>query len=183
MDRSGAPVFEAAGLSAAKLSIADAPVLQMLLERCRDYFDLVEGHPPGPETALNELRDRPPECPAENVLCFGLYDGDDMRGVICSLRDYPAVDDWYVGLMVLDPGWRGKGRGAAVYAGFESWAVTRGARKVRLAVVAANPRAAAFWERQGFGWPRSFPARPFGARMHIVIEYEKRLGWGEARAM
>jgi GNAT superfamily N-acetyltransferase len=176
-------VFTGAGLKAVVLSDADVPAFQNLLERCRDYFELVEGHSPGPEAASHELRDRPPGCPLENVLCFGLYDGGDMRGVICSLRDYPGADDWYVGLMLLDPGWRGEGRGAAAYAGFEGWAVARGGKTIRLAVIEANPRAALFWERQGFARPRSFPPQKFGARMHVVIEYEKRLELGGARAM
>jgi GNAT superfamily N-acetyltransferase len=179
----GAAEFSAAGLEAIMLSDADAPALQRLLERCRDYFELVEGHPAGPEAAVQELRNRPPECPAENVVCFGLYDGAVIGGVICTLRDYPAADEWYVGLMLLEPSRRGAGHGGAVYAGFEGWVAARRARVVRLAVVAANARAAAFWERQGFGWPRSYPAREFGVRKHVVIEYEKRLGPGGKDAM
>lgn len=170
------PAFTAAGLTATLLTDSAAPALQSLLERCPDYFDLVEGRPAGPDAALHELHDHPPTCLPENILCLGLYNGPIMHGVICALRHYPAENDWYIGLMLLDPALRAQGHGAAAYAAFETWAAAQGAQKIQLAVIAANRRAAIFWERQGFALPRSFPPRLFGERTHIIIEYEKRLG-------
>ncbi len=177
------PAFAAAGLTALPLTDAEAPALQSLLERCHDYFDLVEGHPPGPDAALHELQDRPPDCAPENIDCIGFSDGATLKAVICALYNYPIQNAWYVGLMLLDPAWRSRGHGSAIYGAFENWAAAEGANTITLAVVAANPRAAVFWERQGFAYPRSFPARRLGDRIHIIIEYEKRLACGRSSAI
>jgi hypothetical protein len=40
------PLFTAHGLGAFLLREKDAPKLQKLLERCSDYFDMVEGRRP-----------------------------------------------------------------------------------------------------------------------------------------
>jgi GNAT superfamily N-acetyltransferase len=177
------PAFTAAGLIAIPLTDSDAPALQSLFERCADYFNLAEGHSPGPDAALHELHDRPPDCPPENIHCLGLYDGAIMNGVICALCQYPAESTWYLGLMLLDPTLRAQGHGAALYAAFETYAAALGAKTILLAVLEANHRAAAFWERQNFAFPRAYPARPFGNRRHIIIEYEKRLAYTPIRAI
>jgi len=168
--------FTAARLTAIPLTDSDAPALQSLLERCPDYFNLLDGRPAAPDAALHELHDHPPSSPPENIICLGVYNGPIMTAVICALRHYPAENTWYLGLMLLDPTFRAQGHGAALYVAFETWAAAQGADKIMLAVIAANPRAASFWEAQGFAFPRSFPPRPFGDRTHIIIEYEKRLG-------
>ena len=75
--------------------------------------------------------------------------------------------------MLLDPGSRNDGLGAAAYRAFERWIAAQGADSILLAVVEANVRAARFWESMGFGWPRCYPERTIGLRRQILIEYEK----------
>jgi GNAT superfamily N-acetyltransferase len=159
-------------LEAVRLRLEDAPVLQDLLARCLDYHELVDGEPASPDAAYEELTFRPSG--ASEPACFGLRDGAGLAGVICALPHYPVPDNWYVGLMLLEPGRRGAGLGRAFYLGFEDWLREQGAHTVMLAIVEANSRAGAFWESHGFAWPRCFAKRRFGQKEHMLIEYEKR---------
>ena len=58
--------------------------------------------------------------------------------------------DGYLGLMLLDPEFRGRGLGKTLLAEAEARARERGAGRLYLGVLQANPRGRAFWQRQGF---------------------------------
>jgi GNAT superfamily N-acetyltransferase len=160
-----------------------APDIQSLFERCEDYFQLVEGRPPATDAAILEWRDRPPGCGPGDVFCLALRDTNGLAGVIFALRNFPTFGDWYLGLSLLHPARRGAGLGAAFYQGFEAWVARQGGRRILLAVVEPNQRAARFWERLGFTLPRAYPARPMGLQRHVIIEYEKTLDSPPEHAM
>jgi GNAT superfamily N-acetyltransferase len=171
-----APLFLASGRPVTRLSLEDAPVLQRLLERCRDYYELVEGRPPIANAAIEELTEGPAERVPHDLLCLGVAGSDgQLAGMIGALRHHRRENQWYLGLMLLDPTLRGRGFGAETYRAFEEWIVGQGADSLLLAVVEANVRAARFWERMGFGWPRCYPERMLGLKRHVLIEVEKRL--------
>jgi len=151
-------------------------VLQQLLERCGDYYELVEGRSAGPGAAIDELTDGPAERIPHDLFCLGIMDRHyTLAGAIGALRNHRRPNQWYLGLMLLDPVQRNQGFGAAAYRAFENWIATQGADSILLAVVEANVRAARFWQSQGFGWPRCYPERTIGLRRHVLIEYEKDL--------
>ncbi len=175
MPNNAAPLFTVQGLHASLLTADAAPELQHLLNRCPDYFHLVEGRPPPPEAAETELHSRPPEVAAEDLLNLGLRNGPTLVGVLQTLRHYRRANQWYIGLLLFDPAFRNAGRGTAVYSAFETWIADQGAESILLAVVVENPAAARFWERLGFAHPRRYPATKIGLRRHILTEYEKSL--------
>ena len=86
-----------------------------------------------------------------------------------------APNQWYLGFLLLDPAWRGRGMGSTAYWAFQHWAVSQGADSILLAVLAENVRGQRFWESLGFAQPRSYPARQIGLKRHVLIEYEKAL--------
>ncbi len=170
------PLFTAAGRPVIRLGGSEIPALQRLIERCQDYYELVNGEPAGPDEARKELTDWPPE-PAPKALCLGIAgEGGDLIGLIGVLRHHRRPDQWYVGTMLLDPARRGQGFGRAVYEAFEAWIVGEGGNSILLAVVEPNHRAARFWESVGFDAPRCYPERPMGRLRHVLIEYEKDIG-------
>jgi len=151
-------------------------MLQRLLELCGDYYELVEGRPAGPNAASEELTDGPSERVPHDLFCFGISSSQDtLIGAIGTLRNHRRPNQWYLGLLLLAPNARGRGLGASSYRAFERWVIGQGADSILLAAVAANSRAARFWQTQGFGWPRSYPERTIGLRRHVLIEYEKSL--------
>ena len=56
-----------------------------------------------------------------------------------------------------------------MYAAYEAWASTQGARWLRLGVVAANTRAEAFWRRQGYIEVRRREGYALGSLTHQLI--------------
>jgi ribosomal protein S18 acetylase RimI-like enzyme len=174
--RTDKPLFSARGLGGHLLTEKDAPVLQKLLERCRDYFDIVEGRRPKAGTALRELRTTPPAVPLKHLIPIGLFAANGaLGGIILALRHYPRENQWYLSLQLLELKFRGRGVGREVYLAFEAWAKTENAAAILLAVVDANQRAARFWEQVGFILPRCYPPQAFGRKRHVLIEYEKTL--------
>jgi len=174
--RNETPLFAAKGLVAFRLTEKDAPELQRLLERCYDYFEMVEGRRPKGDAALRELRTAPPGVPLENLVPLGLFSANGaMAGMILVLRHYRRQNQWYVSLQLLEPKWRGRRVGGDVYLAFEAWAKTEKADSILLSVVDANKRASHFWEALGFGLPRCYPVQAFGRKRHVLIEYEKIL--------
>lgn len=170
------PLFSAQGLVAFPLTEKDAPDLQRLLERCYDYFKMVEGRRPKGDAALRELRTTPPGVPLENLIPIGLFSVNGaLAGMILVIRHYRRENQWYVSLQLLEPKWRGRRVGRDIYLGFEAWAQSKNADSVLLSVVDVNKRASHFWEALGFGLPRCYPVQAFGRKRHVLIEYEKTL--------
>jgi len=169
-------LFTVAGRPVRLLTDADAPVLQRLLGRCGDYFDLLEGRPAGPDAAQQELRDGPAERVPHDLFALGIDGGQgELAGYIGALRHHRQPNQWYLGFLLLDPAWRGRGIGSTAYWAFQHWIAAQGADSLLLAVLADNERGRRFWQSLGFGSPRSYPARPIGLKRHVLIEYEKDL--------
>jgi Acetyltransferase (GNAT) family len=175
--RTDKPLFSARGLAGHVLTEKDAPVLQKLLERCHDYFEIVEGRRPKANAALRELRNVPPAVPLKHLIPIGLFAANGaLGGIILALRHYRRENQWYLSLQLQELKWRGRGVGTDIYLAFEAWAMTEGAGSILLSVVQANQPAVRFWERVGFGLPRCYPPQAFGRKRHVLIEYEKTLG-------
>lgn len=170
------PLFAAHGLGAILLTEKDAPILQRLLERCYDYFEMVEGRRPKGDAALRQLRTPPSGVPSEDLIPLGIFAVNGaLVGIILALRHYRRNNQWYISLQLLEPKWRGRRVGRDVYLAFEAWAKSERADSILLSVVNANRRASHFWEGLGFGLPRCYPAQAFGRKRHVLIEYEKTL--------
>ena len=169
-------LFTVAGRRVRPLGDADAPALQRLFDRCGDYFDLLEGRPAGPEAAWDELRDGPPGRVPHDLFALGIDGGQgEFAGYIGALRHHRRPDQWYLGFLLLDPAWRGRGLGSTAYWAFQHWIKAQGANSLLLAVIAENERGHRFWQSLGFGSPRGYPARQIGLKRHVLIEYEKTL--------
>ncbi len=174
--RAGKPLFSAHGLDAFVLTEKDASLLQKLLERCQDYFELVEGRRPKADAALREMRTTPPGVKLEHLMPLGLFAlNGALVGMVLALRHFRRENQWYLSLQLLEPKWRGRRVGEEIFFAFEEWAKTEKADSILLAVVGANHRALHFWEKLGFGLPRCYPAQAFGRKRHVLIEYEKTL--------
>jgi GNAT superfamily N-acetyltransferase len=169
-------LFSVRGLDAVLLTKESAPSLQKLLERCSDYFRLLEGRPARKDAALKDMSDVPPGFGRENLLCIGLRRSNGvLAGVFVTLRHYPRPNQWYLSLFLLDPAWRGLKIGRECYFAFEDWVKSQNAESIALAAVAPNVRGAKFWESVGYGFPRCYPPARFGLKRHVLIEYEKSL--------
>lgn len=134
-----------------RLGTSDAPALQSLLERCRDFLELTD-EAPRPGAAEHLLSNLPDGKTHEDKFVLGLYASreDEFFGVIDIVRHWPVKDEWIIGLLLLDPARRNQGLGASVHRALEQWVRGQGATGLRLVVQEQNPGGLRFWRRQGY---------------------------------
>ena len=128
----------------------DRAAVAALLTRAQDYYHLWKGHPPGPAEVDEVFTSIPPGCDPAASHRLGLFTNDTLDGVAELSFGFPAPQDAYLGLMLLAPEARSKGHGACLLAHIEALACKAKAPRLYLAVLQANPRGAAFWQRMGF---------------------------------
>jgi GNAT superfamily N-acetyltransferase len=154
---------------------SDAEAVLDLYRRAADYLDLESGRAPAMEVVEEYFADAPPGGDPATSLKLGFFEGGRLLGIVDLAFGYPRPQDAYLGLMILAPEARGRGLGPVFLRHVEAAARGRGATRLLLAVLDANPRARAFWEREGFGDARTCPPVPVGERTHVRIELRKSL--------
>jgi GNAT superfamily N-acetyltransferase len=151
MSHSYGILFKVPGYHVEQLQPEDNAALQALLERSSDYSQLVTGSPPGSSAANSLLTNYPEGKTANDKLDIGIYtELKDLIGILDVIRDYPSQHDWWIGLLLFAPKYRGQGLGQLVYRAFEQWVSRQGAQRVYLGVVEQNQRTHQFWQMMGF---------------------------------
>lgn len=115
-----------------------------------DYWLLAEGRLDAEAQAQDFFTDAPPNCNPDESDRLGLFVAHRLSGVAELSYGFPEPSDAYLGLMLLGPWAQGAGHGKTFLAHAEALARKRHAPQLCLAVLDANPRGRAFWEREGF---------------------------------
>lgn len=121
-----------------------------------DYWLLSRGRIDAQAQASDFFTDAPPNCDPATSDRLGLFLDQRLSGLAELSFGFPDPNEAYLGLMILGPWVQGAGHGKAFLAEVEARARARHAARLALAVLDANPRARAFWLREGF--------RPTGLR-------------------
>jgi ribosomal protein S18 acetylase RimI-like enzyme len=132
--------------------------LQRFFEANPDYFVAVNGEPPRPDEAACELHDAPPaEMAYREMRLLGFADREtgELAGMASVVVDLIAEHVGHIGLFIVATALHGSGAAQAMLDDLERWLRERGARWIRLGVVAGNARAERFWERAGYGEVRT----------------------------
>lgn len=158
-----------------ELTEGDAPAVAALFVRCADDFLLQDGVVPGLADAVALFTDVPPEKAVRDQTILGWRDDQGLYAVAAILCDYPCADSWYLGLLLVDVAQRGRGLGRTLYGTVAAWAVSRGAREMRLAVLEANVAADRFWRSLGFVERRRVGPDRFKKKLHRRIELSQSL--------
>lgn len=132
------------------LDPAEAPLVAAFYRDAPDYWLLAEGRAEPERQAAEFFTDGPPGCDPAASARLGLFLDGRLSGVAEVSFGFPLPEDAYLGLMVLGPWAQGAGHGRALLAECIARAKARGAPQIYLAVLEANPRGRAFWEREGF---------------------------------
>ncbi len=146
----------------------DRDAVAALFARAADYVRLATGADPDAATVTDFFTDAPPGGDAAASAKLGLFTGETLAGIADLGFGFPEPGDAYLALLLLDPACRGLGLGPRLLAAVADRARARGAPRLLLAVLDANPRGRAFWEREGFRIVLTRPAVVFGARCHTV---------------
>lgn len=135
-------------------ALADRALVEGFWPAVADYIRLERGAEPGPALARALTEDyftqAPPGIDPATGLRLGLFEGAQLVGIAELAFGYPEPADAYLGLMLLAADRRGRGAGRALLQTVEEAARARTAARLYLAVLDANPRGRAFWEREGF---------------------------------
>jgi GNAT superfamily N-acetyltransferase len=126
-----------------------ANVLRVFLE-APSYTELVEGRSPSQEDVDDFFFGKPAGTEPAHKSVFGFLLEQDMIGCADVIRSYPTDDSIWIGLMLLSEVHQGRGHGKAALALLLEMARKWGYSTAQLAVVSSNPRAQAFWQREGF---------------------------------
>ena len=128
----------------------ERPLVLAFLHEAADYIDLERGTPPDHGIVEEFFTDAPPNSDPAESLRLGLFDGGHLVAIAEMGWNYPEPTDAYLGLMIVAPAARGRGAGQRFLRHLDAQARARGKTALYLAVLDANPRGRAFWEREGF---------------------------------
>ena len=156
-------------------SQADRAAVVALFTAAADYTRLERGEA-APETLTEEFfTDAPPGIDPATSLRLGLFAGGRLIGKADAAFGWPEPRDAYIGLMIFDPAARGAGHGSRLLREIEARALARGATRLLIAALEANPKGRAFWMREGFTLEQTFPDRAYGSQTHTVHRMVKPL--------
>lgn len=151
---------------------ADGPRVLDLFQRAGDYARLESGKAPDLRY-LRETFDGPPTLARDDRFVLALERDKVLYGTAGYIRNFYDPGEWYMGLLLLDPATRGQGHGGRLAQAVIDHARREGGTRIRIAVLDANPRARAFWERQGYALERTVPADPDGdGHIRHVLKHE-----------
>lgn len=156
-------------------STTDAEAVLDLYRRAADYVAFESGREIGTVFVEEYFTDAPPGGDPATSLKLGHFEAGRLLGIADLAFGYPDEKDAYLGLMVLAVEARGRGVGRRFLRHLEEDARRRGAKRLLLAVLEGNARGRAFWEREGFGFPLTYPPARIGERTHVRVRLEKPL--------
>ena len=166
-------LFKTTHFTAELLSPADLGLVIQLNSECSDFYFLQNGQSPNEADARELFEQVPAQCHPSMKLPIGLFDPQKtLIGVLEVLRGYRTAFDWYIGLMLLSPRFRGQGLGAEIHTEFVAHARQAGVKRLMLAVLEANEAGRRFWLRCGYQKIKDYPSRQSGRRFHSLSEFE-----------
>jgi GNAT superfamily N-acetyltransferase len=164
------PLFEIPGYQGRLLGPETIPALQGLLERCADYYHLLNSGDPDETAAQSLLEDCPSGRKSADKTVIGIVSAEQrLVGVLDAIREYPSDGCWWVGLLLLEPLERNRGVGQRFYQAFEQWISQFGAKHIYIGVVEENMNALRFWQSVGYEAMEKQLPKQFGDKEHVVI--------------
>lgn len=155
--------------------VTDRARVEAFFSAARDYVILERGLPPGPEVTEAFFTQAPPETDPARSQRLGLFEAGELLALVELAFGFPAEASAYIGLLIALPAARGSGAGPALLRRCEAIARDNGARQIFMAVLDANPRGRAFWEREGFSLRLADREVTIGTKTQIAHRLGKTL--------
>lgn len=136
------------------------------------YFEIVEGKMPDQSSLEEFFTDIPPGKSLSDKSLFGIFEANQLIGVLDLLKNYPDQQTWFLGLLMLSDH-KGKGIGRAVVQFACKEAAQYGAKYLRIGVIEDNVDAMGFWRAMGFVMVKTTQPMQFGqkwSRVHVLMK-------------
>ncbi len=140
-----------------------------LFQAASDYVELESGQPPTNQTVIDFFEERPPTLTADDTHHIGVVKHGRLVGLTGLCFGYPQTFDCYIGMLIFEPAARGQRLGRRTVDHVAAYARSRGANRLLIAVLDANPKGRAFWERNGFVLEQTFPPSDDAHTRHRMI--------------
>lgn len=117
----------------------------------KDYFTKYQTYSPSDEEIEQEFfLSIPTHTQLTQKEVFGIYQADQLMGVVDLLHDYPKNKTTFLGLLVIDLPYRQQGNGQIFYQQLEHYCRQQGVKTLRLGVLVDNLTGRKRWEKQRF---------------------------------
>lgn len=146
------------------------PEIEHIFKHSPSYFRYISGQEATPEAAKDTLTELPPGCGYHQKFVFLIELQNQYIGVSDLVLRYPDNETAFLGLLLLNEDFQGKGMGRQAYQLHEQFARENNFHKIRLAVVETNP-VLDFWRKLGF--QETGITRPY--QHHLVTSVVKVL--------
>jgi len=122
-----------------------------LYQQSSDYFIQASGQIATYQDVDELFESLPPTKKPNDKFVIGIADKSDIIvGVVDLIRDYPRLQCWCLGFMLIAPQLRNQHYGSALYHDLESMVYRSGGKELRLVVHDKNHNALRFWQHLGF---------------------------------
>lgn len=139
------------GYTIESLNKDDIKKILSLCEKCSDFYMLHDGIFPTIEDAEEIFTSLPPNNTYDDKYILGIYNsGNGLVGLIEIVKNYPIMNSWIIGLMVIEPNERSNALGRTVHDALENWARSLGAKSLRIGAIEENEKGINFWTSLGY---------------------------------
>ena len=154
---------------------ADTAAVRHLFDRAADYLHLETGEGPSNAHVADFFAPAPFAAGPADTLKLGLFSGGRLDAIADLAFGFPQREDAFIGLLLIAADRRGHGLGHLFVDHIADVARARHAPRLFVAVLEANPKARAFWGREGFVPVLTLPPAQMGRRVHVRHRMERRL--------
>ncbi len=154
---------------------SDAAAVRHLFDRAADYVDLETGEVPSDAHVADFFAPAPFVTNPADTLKLGLFSGGRLDAIADLAFGFPESKDAFIGLLLIAADRRGHGLGHLFVDHIVEVARARHAPRLFIAVLEANPKGRAFWEREGFVQVLTLPPAQMGQRIHVRHRMERQL--------
>ena len=156
------------GYKSKVLTVENIKLVELLCEKCSDYYILHDGILPSTEEAKEIFTAIPPNKSYDDKFVLGIFNyNNELIGIVDIVKDFPIIGEWMLGLMLIEPKARGNGLGKVVHESLVKWAKNLGAKSFRIGVIEENCKGINFWNNLGYKKIKEVNM-DFKAKKHVV---------------
>ncbi|MEF9991961.1 MAG: GNAT family N-acetyltransferase [Romboutsia sp.] len=156
-----------------QVSLEQCCDIEKLYGLCSDYHMICSGREANKQDVI-DIFIYTEKKTIEDSLTLGIYESNELVGLIDIFKNYPKINTWSIGLLLLAPSKRGNKLGSLVHEGLKKHALGSGADTFSIGVLEGNILAHKFWGLLGYSKVKESNII-FGENKHRVYVYELRL--------